>query len=263
MGPARQERRSSEGGGVFASGTALGVGGSGARRIVIGDFNNDGAPDIAVTDILSDQVSVLLGNGAGSLAPAPGSPYSVSPSSFPFGIAAADLSGDGTLDVVTSNDGTPDIARLFGAGNGSLATPAVFPAGDTSTDIRLVDVTGDGVRDAVVPGGPVGAVRVLPGLGGGSFGPARAFPARANPASIDASDVDLDGDLDLVTTNGIGGGDVSVLINDGAGSFAPPLQIVVDPQGTEALARDLNGDKLPDLVVISMFNSKLFVLLAN
>src|SRR5689334_15082853 len=40
--------------------------------VKIGDFNNDGKPDVAVADYISDEVSVLLGNGSGGF----GSPAS-------------------------------------------------------------------------------------------------------------------------------------------------------------------------------------------
>src|SRR5208282_156447 len=39
---------------------------NGAYQVVSGDFNGDGIPDLAVTDINDNTVSVLLGNGDGT-----------------------------------------------------------------------------------------------------------------------------------------------------------------------------------------------------
>jgi hypothetical protein len=46
--------------------------GSTPRSIVVGDFNRDGIPDLAVANRSSNNVSILLGNGTGGFAPAPG-----------------------------------------------------------------------------------------------------------------------------------------------------------------------------------------------
>ena len=46
----------------FSAATDFGVG-TNPESVAIGDFNGDGKPDLAVANILSDTMSILLGNG--------------------------------------------------------------------------------------------------------------------------------------------------------------------------------------------------------
>ncbi len=54
--------------------------------LVSADFNGDGLADVAVTSVSGDTVLILLGNGAGSLSPAPQGPVAVgtSPAAWPW-----------------------------------------------------------------------------------------------------------------------------------------------------------------------------------
>ncbi len=63
------------------------------------DFNGDGRTDLAVTDPILDEVSILLGNGDGTFEslppiPVPGGPYA---------IVAGDFTGNGTIDLAVAD----------------------------------------------------------------------------------------------------------------------------------------------------------------
>ena len=68
--------------------------------VTITDFNGDGNPDIAVTDPLTDSVSVYLGLGQGLFAPA----FELPVGSNPTALLAAGLSGGSLPDVVITDD---------------------------------------------------------------------------------------------------------------------------------------------------------------
>src|SRR2546423_1885038 len=71
------------------------------QGITSADFNGDQKPDLAVTNVLSNNVTVLLGNGSGGFTSAPGSPSPVG--SGPQEITSADFNGDQKPDLAVTN----------------------------------------------------------------------------------------------------------------------------------------------------------------
>src|SRR6266516_1141144 len=73
--------------------------GTDPRSVAIGDLNGDGKPDLAVANLNSGTVSVLLGNGAGGL----GAKTDFATGSGPISVAIGDLNGDGRPDLAVAN----------------------------------------------------------------------------------------------------------------------------------------------------------------
>src|SRR5439155_18635800 len=78
---------------LFASATNLPAG-SGPYASAVGDFNGDGKQDLAVTNVTTNSVSVLLGNGNGTF----GAPATFPVGSTPTSVAVGDFNGDGKQD---------------------------------------------------------------------------------------------------------------------------------------------------------------------
>src|SRR5437762_2520998 len=77
-----------------------------------GDFNGDGAPDLALAG--SAKMSILLGNGDGSFQ----APIIYDVGSAGFSVAAADFDGDGALDLALADSSLNNVKVWRGVGDG-------------------------------------------------------------------------------------------------------------------------------------------------
>jgi len=105
---------------VTFSGPALAVGDE-PRAVAVGDFDGDGDVDLAVANRLSDNVSVLLGDGSGDFGAATNFAVGDSPNS----VAVGQFDGDGDVDLVVANGGSDNVSVLLGDGSGGFAPATI------------------------------------------------------------------------------------------------------------------------------------------
>lgn len=94
------------------------------KDVAVGDLDGDGYPDIVTADIHDNypdgaratDITVLYGRGDGTFT----EPTAYAVERTPFGVAVADVDGDGHLDVVTANWHTNNVAVLYNTGLGGL-----------------------------------------------------------------------------------------------------------------------------------------------
>jgi len=151
------------GNGTFRAVKTYPSGGDGTVSVAVADLNKDGKLDILVANCGPEacgpgspggNVGVLLGNGNGTFKPAVNYPAANSP----FDVVAADVKGDGKLDIVVSNWGTPNAATNDGAvtvlqarGNGTFRPAQTFPSGGAEApSVAVADVNKDGRPDIVL-----------------------------------------------------------------------------------------------------------------
>ena len=228
-----------------------------------------GALDLAVANRDGGEVSVLLGQGNGSMGP----PQSFPVGTTPFGIALGDLNGDGRLDVVVANRGSGDVSVLLNQsaspGVVTFAAQARYGAGTTPTAVAIGDVDGDGRPELAVTDAD-GGVSVLfqPYAGGGAFDPGVFYETTGGRSSaVAVQDLDGDGRPDLAVAN-LGydmgmegrGGNVDVLLNQGNGTFGQAVGYLAG-QGPFALAiADIDEDRRVDIVVANQLSNDVHVL---
>jgi hypothetical protein len=132
-----------DGTGGFGAKTDYGTGAH-PNSVAVGDFNNDGAQDLAVANWDADSVSVLLGDDTGGFAAK--TDYATGP--YPVSVAVGDFNGDGTPDLVTA-DRVGGASMLLGDGSGGFAATRDFLMGDDPFAIAVGDFNRDGKPDLV------------------------------------------------------------------------------------------------------------------
>ena len=188
------------GGFSAAPGSTIAVGTS-PRSIASGDWNGDGAPDLAIANFISANITILLGNGSGGFGEATGSPIATGQN--PLSLAAGDWNRDGKLDLATANINAGTTTILLGNGTGGFheAAGSPFATGDRPNSVIAADWNGDGNLDLAFPNQPLNTLTVLLGTGAAGFIQAAGSPyglaGLAGPVSVAAGDWNLDGKTDF------------------------------------------------------------------
>jgi hypothetical protein len=201
------------GSGKFSTSGSFNSNASYPRWLAVADFNGDGKPDVALACYNSSyyltQAIEIIGNAGGgtfTLASNPGVSGGV------FGIAAADVNGDGWPDLVYTSGGGNSLMVATNNRDGTFSSPIVYTVGSSPTCVITADVNGDGKPDVVCVDSGDNTLTVLTNNGTGRFIPS-AIPATGlQPSFVVAVDVNNDGLLDLVVAN-TGTNTLSVLTN--------------------------------------------------
>ena len=90
--------------------------GQSPNDLAFGDFNGDGNIDVAIANTEVPLITILLGDGKGGFRPSEHSPFTVDSHPHVHGLAVADFTGDGKLDVVTDDWGRNQVRLLAGDG---------------------------------------------------------------------------------------------------------------------------------------------------
>ena len=179
--------------------------------IATADFNGDGHLDLATDSWASDELEILAGDGKGRFHP-PGSYVRVGKHPYQR-IRAADLNGDGRMDIVSPNLDGNDVTILLGTAEGGFreAMGSPFKCGDSPFNVAIGDINADGKLDLAIvncprcAAGPSGrdGLTMLAGDGRGGFAaiPGSPFDTGGTPNIAAIGDINGDGVNDVAVSS--------------------------------------------------------------
>jgi hypothetical protein len=182
-----------DGTGAFGPDSTFDGQGQNETAIEAADANGDGILDLFVGALDSQEILLLLGDGAGGVSfhtrgAAGGNPWM---------IATGDVNGDGHVDVVSANSSASNAAVILGDGQGGLTEAVTYPTGDFPLAIDLGDLDGDGDLDLVTSNFSGRNWTIYENAGDGTFGNPRTLAAAVAGSCAVLHDRDGDGTLDM------------------------------------------------------------------
>jgi VCBS repeat-containing protein len=243
--------------------------GSFPASVAVGEFNQDGHPDLAVANEFSNNVSVLLGSAGGSFT----GPTNYATGTFPLSVAMGDFNGDHDPDLAVANASAGTVSVLLGSTGGTFTTAASVPAGSFPASVAVDDFNQDGHPDLAVAAKSSGVILVLRGDGSGRFTAATTIASglasSRGPTSVAVGDFNQDQDPDLAVANE-SSGEISVLLGAADTGFSGPAIVAsgtdpVDPvsDAVSVAVGDFNQDGDPDLAVAEYSPGQVRVLLGG
>lgn len=181
----------------------------------------------------------------------------------PCTIIAADINGDGILDLANASASDNTVNVLLGNGNGTFKAPFVNDGGDNAKGLAAGDFNSDGYLDLVSTGWHETSVNVLMGNGDGTFKAKVVYEAGTAPRSVVATDLNGDGYTDLAVTSNTGG-TLDIFLNAGDGTFGQRTSTLIYGDDIATLAAaDFNGDGVQDIAIAVSEGDQIATLIGN
>jgi hypothetical protein len=232
--------------------------------MAVGDFNADGKLDVAVVSLdFPYYVAVASGRGDGSF----NDPTNHTIADLPYDLRAADIRGNGNIDLVVALGPSPvrgnSFCVLANRGDGSFAPPQYYvAAADQHRSLELADFNGDGAPDVALLNYNAQSVTIRLNLQDGTFGTTNHYFLGFPPSNVGVGDFNGDGMTDLIVR---GGAAVALLYGHGDGAFTVGSQMSVPSDSglghQTVVVGDLNGDGMPDLALANSVGNSVAVLL--
>ncbi len=224
-----------------------------------GDFNNDGFTDLVTSNIASNSLSLLFGNGDGSFQ----TQVPVRVCQEPRNLALEDFNQDTHLDLAIACSGSNQISILTGRGNGTFERVAKYHVNRTPVSIATGDFNSDQLLDIVVALRN-DKIQLFFGNGSGKFRLGPLYEYGDTPTSVVTADVNGDGHLDLAVSNGGPmSSAVSIWLGQGDGNFSHAHDYRTGKRPLSVSFADFNNDGFLDLFVINGQMNTITVFLGN
>ena len=223
------------------------------------DLDGDGDLDVLWAEAGDDVVAWMPNEGRGDFGPELDID-DMATIAGPTWVDAADLDGDGDLDVLAAMHGEGRVAWYENDGLGGFG-PAqnITTAAASVRCVLAADVDGDGDADVLSASQGDDKVAWYENTDGlGTFGPQLVITTAADGTrSVRAADLDGDGVRDVIVASPFDH-TVAWFANDGQGGFGPEIDLTTTVLGaSDAAAADIDGDGDLDALTASPGDDKV------
>lgn len=196
-----------------------------SQDLIIADLNNDGNQDLFFVGDQNETNELYINDGRGSFSDLTNRiPFSGTSTS----VAANDVDGDGTTDILIGNLGQNVLLMNSGNAFFNNQTNERLPQiSDGTRDIVFGDITGNNLRDIIIGNEDVNRIWINTGSGFFTDQTTNRIPFindLEETYDVDIADIDGDGDRDLYFGNTGFQNEANpqdrILINDGQGFFS-------------------------------------------
>jgi hypothetical protein len=229
-------------GSAFEPHQSYGTSIAGSVSVAAADFDGDALVDLVVANSDARTFSILRATGGMFF----DAPIRYRPFEYPSQPIIADFTGDAVNDLffVTGTQTTTTIGVYPGVGDGRLLPLVPTNYNLSGGAIVARDFNHDGRMDVAEV---VGRCNVLLGNGDGTFQPAIVNPAIVYRRFI-CVDINRDTHADFVSVLPGHPGSLWVSLGDGAGHFAPGVNVAVVPAEDQSIGfADINADGAPEV----------------
>ncbi|MFN0207168.1 MAG: beta strand repeat-containing protein [Planctomycetota bacterium] len=181
----------------------------------------------------------------------------------PAGVAAADMTGDGKIDLITVNSGSNNISMIRSKGSGLFSPPANTATGAAPAHVTILDVNNNGSLDVVTFNATPQNLSILSNNGLGAFTSLPVIGIGSAVSGLTSVDLNNDGRRDLILSLSASG-NINFYLSNGTGGF--PAGGSVSSGGTQPRAaevRDINHDSILDICVANNTSNNVAVLLGT
>lgn len=253
----------------YGPATLVELSGSQPRDIALGDFNQDGHLDLAVSNSAGDGVTILLGNGQGAFKAVDSIDMK-----YAWGLGVGDFNSDGLLDLaVTQGTQTKYAADplcgmaigvpiFLGNGDGKFTFQTCLVAGTFPVSAASGDFNRDGKTDLAVASNVTRGLSIFLGGGNGTFTSPQHVPDAAylHATHVVASDLNGDARPDLLLAHYNG---TAAFLAQPDGSFTRAAGGILASITDWVAVGDFNQDGLTDAAVVQNYQALAAISLGN
>ena len=253
--------------------------------VAIGDLDGDGKPDIVITNMFTNKISVYRNSAvSGSITTsslAAQVSFIADTLSLPTSVSIGDLDGDGKPDLAITNSYNNTVSILKNRSKaGSIDSTSFAPAVDFNTglgptSVIITDIDGDGKPDLAITNFNAKTISLLHNktisniIDTTSFSTKVDYKVGTGPNALTVGDLNSDGKLDVVVVNQ-GSNTISILTNTATSgkidSTSLGVKVDISTKGESPYfvsVGNIDSDSLPDIVVANLISNNVSVIKNN